>query len=78
VAPLAAQVRSGHARAHASSCPAWSGQARIRTLPSGTSPASIATAVCELFCGSISIITAVISTLLRVIHRGNRDRGGHV
>jgi hypothetical protein len=73
----AAQVRSGQARAHASSCTAWSGQARIPHPASGTSPASIATAVCEPLCGSIPIITAVIGTLLRVIHRGNGDRGGH-
>jgi hypothetical protein len=72
----AAQVRSGQARAHASSCPAWSGQAWIRTPPSGTSPASIATAVCEPLCGSIPIITSAISTLPTVVTEP-KARGGH-
>jgi hypothetical protein len=57
-----AQVRSGHTAAHASSCRAWSGQARTHCLPSGSSAGPIATAVCDPLCGSTPISTP-ISTL---------------
>ncbi len=50
-APSTAQARSGHACAHATSCAACDGHALTRILPSGCSPAPIATAVCELLCG---------------------------
>ena len=62
-APSTAQARSGHCRAHASSWPAWDGQPRTRSSPSGSSPRPIATAVCELLRGSIPIITSAISAL---------------
>ena len=58
-APSTAQVRSGQACAQATSFPAWSGQARTRSLPSGSSAAPTATAVCEPLCGSVPIITAI-------------------
>ena len=74
-APSTAQVRSGRARAQATSLLAWSGQARTRSVPSGSSAAPTATAVCEPLCGSIPIITA-ISTLPS--SPGDRtDRSGH-
>ena len=72
-APSTAQVRSGQAAAQATSCPAWAGQARIRTLPSGSSAAVTATAVCEPLCGSIPIIT-VISELHLLTRRLDRPR----
>ena len=60
-APSTAQVRSGQPAAHATSRPAWAAEARTRSSPSGTSAASIATAVCEPLCGSTPIITAAIN-----------------
>jgi hypothetical protein len=56
-APSTAQVRSGHACAHASSRSACAAQARTRSWPSGSSAGLIATAVCEALCGSTPIIT---------------------
>jgi hypothetical protein len=44
-APSTAQVRSGQSAAHSTSLPAWLAEARMRTVPSGASAASIATAV---------------------------------
>jgi hypothetical protein len=76
VPPPAAHVRSGHARAHAGSCPAWSGQARISTPAQRHLTSIDRHRGVRALCGSILIITAVISTLLRVIYRGNGDRGG--
>jgi hypothetical protein len=70
-APSTAQIRSGHACAHATSCPACDGQAFTRIRPSGCSAAPSATAVCEPLCGSIPIITAVMSTLQHI--RRNED-----
>ncbi len=57
-APSTAQVRSGHAPAHATSHCAWLAEARTHSLPSGSSAPSIATAVCDPLCGSTPIITA--------------------
>ena len=74
--PSTAQLRSGHATAHASSRSAWDGQARTRNSPSGSSAPPIATAVCEPLCGSIPIITSVISTLPTVVTEP-KARGGH-
>jgi len=67
-APSTAQVRSGQACAQATSFTAWSGQARTRSLPSGSSAAPTATAVCEPLCGSIPIITAISATPILTSH----------
>jgi hypothetical protein len=74
-APSTAQARSGHA-AHASSVPAWDGHAGACSSPSRSSPAPIATAVCELLCGSIPIITSAISALQTLVTEP-KARGGH-
>src|SRR6185437_16197912 len=75
-APSTAQVRSGQAAAHASSRPACTALARTRSCPSGSSAPLTATAVREALCGSIPIITAVMTGLL---FPGTwwGDRGGH-
>ena len=74
-APSTAQVRCGQDAAHASSRSAWAAEARIRTWPSGSSAAPIATAVCEPLCGSTPIITAATTGPLSRFVAG--DRGGH-
>ena len=61
--PRAAQVRSGHFAAQVTSRCAWPAEAPTRRLPSGSSAAPIATAVCDPLYGSTPIITDVISTL---------------
>ena len=63
-APSTAQVRCGHAAAHASSRSACAPLARTRSSPSGFSDPLIATAVCEALCGSIPIITEAMTGLL--------------
>ena len=55
---------------------AWAAEARTRSLPSGSSPAPIATAVCEALCGSIPIITVTMHMLQNIIQRAG-NRGGH-
>ena len=57
-APSTAQVRSGHAAAHSTSCSACPAAARTRSAQLPLSPLT-ATAVCEPLCGSTPIITAV-------------------
>ena len=74
-APSIAQARSGHPRAHASSCSACDGQASTCSSPSRSSPAPIATAVCEPLCGSTPIITCAISTLPAVVTKPEAAAG---
>ena len=74
-APSTAQVRSGQAAAHSSSRSACAALARTRSSPSGSSAPLITTAVCEALCGSIPIITAVMTGLLFPVP--GEDRGGH-
>jgi hypothetical protein len=76
LAPSTAQVPSGHAAAHASSCAACDATARTWMPPSGSSAGPIAAAVCDALCGSTPIITAAINGLLLTLGTG-RNRGGH-
>ena len=76
-APPAAQVRCGHATAHASSCSACPPQARTRSSPSSSSAAPITTAVCEALCGPVPIITAAMGCTLLILDAAREDRGGH-
>jgi hypothetical protein len=75
-APSTAQARSGHARAHATSCAACAGQALTCTFPSGSSPGPIATAVCEPLCGSTPIITIAMSTIPKRCQQERRPAAG--
>jgi hypothetical protein len=56
----ARKAAAGLTAAHASSRSAWTAEARTRSSPGGSSPAPIATAVCEPLCGSTPIITATM------------------
>ena len=53
------KVRASNLAAHASSCATCACDARTSSVASSTSPASIATAVCDRLCGSTPIITAI-------------------
>jgi hypothetical protein len=84
-APSTAQVRWGQSAAHSSSLAAWRDEARTLTSPSGTSAASIATAVWDALCGSTPIITTAIRTTpfsssVQVTAQAEKhdEPGGHV